>query len=216
LPFWMNVQRCLMEIPEADYDRRLKEYQADLGRPSDEIVQKHILTGLPAALTPDDYFNLRNDVSKHFGIQPVEVVLVGSCRVGFSLLDKPKKSRPRYSPVGAASDIDLAVVAPGLFKQLWDQVFAYSQSNRAFAKSPEGTQFRLMLFGGWIDPRGLPPGQRFQWADTWVRFFDGLSRDRRFGNRRASARVYRDWNRLAAYQQIAVDQCKRVLGRQPE
>jgi len=199
---------------DPEYEARLKAFQADLSRPSSEIVQKHILTGSPVALSPDEYFALRHEVALYFGIHPVEVVLVGSCRIGFSLLDKPNKNRPRYSRLQSGSDLDLVVVSARLFDQLWDAVFEYAQTNLAFSKSREGVEFRNMLFRGWVDPRGLPPVKRFTLSNRWIQFFDGLSRDRRFGNRRASARVYRDWSRLAAYQQIAVDQCKRALGSQ--
>jgi hypothetical protein len=204
-----------MESSDPEYDARLRTFQVDLSRPSEEIVQKHILTGSPVALTPDDYFALRHEVALYFCIQPVEVVLVGSCRIGFTLTDKPMKNRPRFSRLQPGSDLDLVVVSAQLFDQLWDAVFDYSRTNSAFSRSPEATKFRNMLFRGWVDPRGMPPGRRFDLSNRWVQFFDGLGRDRRFGNRRASARVYRDWLRLAAYQQIAVDQCKRAFERQP-
>jgi hypothetical protein len=205
-----------MEPSDTEYEARLKAFQADLTRPSWEIVHKHILTGLPVALSPDDYFALRHEVAVHFDVHPVEVVLVGSCKTGFSLTDKLQKNRPRFSKLKPGSDLDLVVVSTRLFEQLWDAVFDYSRIALAFSKSPEGAEFQSMLFRGWIDPRGLPPGRRFELSNRWVQFFDGFGRNRRFGNRRASARVYRDWSRLAAYQQIAVDQCKRTLGRKPK
>lgn len=200
-----------MDLSEAEYETRLKQFRADLSRPSNEVVQKHILTGSPVALTSDEYFTLRHEVAVHFRIQPVEVVLVGSCRTGFSLMDKPKKRRPRYSRVQNGSDLDLVVVSARLFDQLWDDVFDYSQTDMAYPNSPEGKKLRTMVFEGWMDPRGLPPGRRFEPAERWRRFFESPGRERRFGNRRASARLYRDWVRLAAYQQIAVDGCKRAL-----
>lgn len=205
-----------MESNDREYEARLRAFQADLSRPSSEIVQKHILTGSPVALTPEEYFVLRHEVALHFGVHPVEVVLVGSCRIGFTLTNKLRKNRPRYSLLQPGSDLDLAVVSARLFNQFWDAVFEYAQTDLAFHKSPEGVRFRNMLFRGWVEPRGLPPVKRFELFTDWIRCFDSLSRDRRFGNRRASARVYRDWSRLAAYQEIAVDQCKRGFGSQPE
>jgi hypothetical protein len=181
---WMvpnGLERCRVRC-------QAESVQADLNRPSHEIVQKHILTGLPVALSSDDYFALRHEVATHFGIQPVEVVLVGSCRTGFTLRDNPEENRPRYSQIRSGSDLDVAVVSARLFDQLWDDVFDYSRRSSAFRGSPEGEEFRRMLFRGWVDPRGFPPGGRFEHADRWNRFFDGLSRDRRFGNRRTTAR----------------------------
>ncbi len=139
-----------MESSGSEYEVRLRAFQADLSRPSEEIVQKHILTGTPVALTADEYFALRHEVARHFQIQPVEVVLVGSCQTGFSLTDKPKKSRPRYSWVERGSDLDLVVVSARLFDRLWDAVFDYSRTNSAFRKSPEASEFSstvgVMLF----------------------------------------------------------------------
>jgi hypothetical protein len=199
-----------MDLSDAEFATRVKDFQADLNRPSVEVVQKHILTGSPVALSADEYFTLRHEVAVHFGVQPVEVVLVGSCRTGFTLRENPEEDRPRYSPIRSGSDLDIAVVSEWLFKQFWDDVFAYSQRSWAFREG-EGEEFRRMLFRGWIDPRGFPPGRRFEQADHWRQFFDGLSRDRRFGNRRTTARVYRDWVRLAAYQQIEVEGCQRAF-----
>lgn len=203
-----------MEPNRSDCEVRLQAFLHDLGRPAQEIVQKHILTGVPAALTPDEYFSLRHEVAGHFCIHPVEVVLVGSCKTGFSLRDKPERGRPRYSFVEQGSDLDIVVVSERLFGEVWDAVFDYGCTSSAYRTSPEATQFRNMLFHGWMDPRGLPPGRNFALGDRWVQFFDGISRDRRFGNRRATARVYRDWSRVAAYQQIAVKQCQRAHKRQ--
>jgi hypothetical protein len=198
-----------MEISDSDIQDRLERYKYDLKYPANEVVHKHILTGVPVALTLDDYFLLRNRVARKFQVEPVEVVLVGSCRVGFTLVDKSEEGRPRYSPVHPGSDLDIAVVSSWLFNQYWDNVHLYSVQNWAFPTTPEGIKFRETLFGGWIDPLGLPPATQFQKAREWFQFFRQLSDDRQYGNRRASARIYRSWDRLCAYQQRAVEQCQR-------
>jgi predicted nucleotidyltransferase len=198
-----------MEISDDEYNQRLEDYKNDLKYPASDVVHKHILTGVPVALSLHDYFMLRNRIAKKFQVQPVEVVLVGSCRVGFTLIDKPDRGRPRYSPLHTGSDLDIAVVSARLFDQLWQDVFLYSDTDRAFARSPEAEVFRDTLFNGWIDPRGFPPAARFARSRDWSQFFDQISADRQYGNRRASARVYRSWDRLCAYQQRAVEQCQR-------
>jgi hypothetical protein len=199
-----------MATDDRQHRDRLEKFQADLTRPSEEIVQKHILTGAPVALSEDEYFELRDEVARHFAIHPVEVVLVGSCRVGFTLWEKPKKKRPRYSPVGPGSDIDLAVVSSPLFARLWDAVFDYARDDPQFLRTHAGETLRRTLFQGWVDIRGLPKSRRLGWVSDWIRFFDQMKSDRRFGSRKTSARVYLDWKRLAAYQQIAVDSCKQA------
>src|SRR4051812_43370945 len=106
-----------MDIKDSDIQERLNRFKHDLKYPSPDIVHKHILTGAPIALSDEDYFLLRNRVASKFRVQPVEVVLVGSCRVGFTLVDKPKQDRPRYSHVHPGSDLDIAVVSAQLFDE---------------------------------------------------------------------------------------------------
>lgn len=204
-----------MELTDAEYNRRLTEFQSDLKQPAAEVVQKHILTGAPAALTPDAYFLLRKRVADKFRVQAVEVLLVGSCRLGFSVVDKPKLGRPRYSPMRPDSDLDLVVVSTAAFDQLWQELFHYEAGNRGYAVTPEAVKCRDNLFRGWIDPQGLPPVKQFARTRDWVQLFEQIGRDREYGNRRASARLYRSWDRLAAYQQVAVEQCKHNPGGRP-
>lgn len=110
------------------------------------------------------------------------------------------------------SDLDVALVSLERFDVYWDGVFAYSRADRAWKGSREYRTFAKMLFEGWIDPRGLPNVLRFKQAGDWTNFFDNLMQSRRFGRRRISARLYRTWSRLAAYQEIAVRQCIASLG----
>jgi hypothetical protein len=198
-----------MDISDSEISDRLDRYKRDLKYPSIEVVQKHILTGQPVALDEEQYFLLRNRVGKKFNVLPVEVILVGSCRIGFTLVDKPDRKRPRYSPIHQGSDLDIAVVSSRLFDVYWEGVYQYSAENLAFSTTEEGQRFRDTLFQGWIEPDALPPAHRFSRAREWFEFFRQISQDRQYGNRRASARVYRSWDRLTAYQQRAVEQCQR-------
>lgn len=200
-----------MDISDADYKKRLGEYQYDLQFSAIDVVQKHILTGSAAALDNTDYYQLRRRVAEKFRVQSVEVILVGSCRVGFSIVDKAVIGRPRYSLMRSDSDLDLAIVSATLFDTVWDKVFRYSESDRAFGNSDAATDFRNGLFEGWIDPKGLPPISQFAMAKEWNQFFGQIGGDRKYGNRRASARLYRTWDRLISYQQIAVKQCQRDI-----
>ena len=135
------------------------------------------------------------------------MVLVGSCRTGFTL--KPDK---RWQPARPASDLDLALVSTDRFDDYWDKVFHYARSDLAWKKSHEYNRFVSFLFDGWIDPRGLPPVRAFEQAREWVNFFDGLMRSRRFGTRRITARLYRTWERLECYQERMVRLCIREIG----
>ncbi len=187
---------------------RVQQFCSDLqALEPNQVIRKHITTGSPVFLTEDLYFKLRSLIADQFDVHPSEVVLVGSCRMGFSILQ-----RKRYREAKPDSDLDVAIVSAERFDRYWDAVFGYAASNMAWRESKEYSKFVGMLFEGWIDPRGLPTVARFKQAASWSRFFDTLMQSREFGRRRISARLYRTWSRLEAYQEIAVRQCIVHLG----
>ncbi len=190
------------------HEARVERFRSDLRAldPTD-VIRKHITTGTPVAISDDAYFDLRTLVAAEFTLHPSAVVLVGSCRLGFSIA--PKK---RYRRARPNADLDLALVSQERFDSYWDDVFAYARHDTAWKRSSEYWEFVRMLFNGWIDPRGLPNVPRFEQATRWTDFFDTLMHSRRFGRRRISARLYRTWARLEAYQELAVRRCVNALG----
>lgn len=195
-----------MSTSAPDHERRVQEFRAALtALEIREVVRKYITTGMPAVITEYDYYDLRRDVAKEFQLHPNAVILVGSCRVGFSL--KPEK---RYAPSQSNSDLDLALVSVERFDDFWDRVFHYAKSNPSW---DQRGRFERSLFDGWIDPRWLPPVPRFTEAKRWAEFFDSLMRSRRFGIRRITARLYRTWERLESYQERMVQRCRDDLRR---
>jgi hypothetical protein len=167
-----------------------------------EVIRKYITTGTPVTLSEEHYFSLRNTIAEEFGVHPNAVVLVGSGRTGFSI--SPNK---RYQEARPSSDLDVALVSLERFDHYWDDVFAYAAMDSAWEHSREYRKFARMLFNGWIDPRGLPNVPRFKQAARWTDFFDSLMQSRQFGQRRITARLYRSWMRLEAFQEKAIRQC---------
>ena len=156
-----------------------------------EVIRKHITTGMPVELTDEVYFGLRSKIADEFKLHPSAVVIVGSCRMGFSIA--PRK---RFRAAKPDSDLDVALISLERFDQYWDDVFAYSAQDSAWKRSDEYREFVRMLFNGWIDPRGLPNVHRFEQATRWSSFFGELMQSRQFGPRRISAHLYRTWSRL--------------------
>ena len=137
--------------PIRDHDARVAEFRKDLSEQNtQDVIRKHITTGDPIAVDKHTYYDLRRRVAMKFNLHPSAVILVGSCRTGFSL--KPNK---RYLPVSDASDVDVAVVSPPLFDAYWDNVFHRSQDDPGWARNA-GKRFATDLFRGWITPRDLP------------------------------------------------------------
>jgi hypothetical protein len=191
---------------------RIVEFKDDLGRIDlIQVVRKHITTGPSVVLQEATYYDLRDQVARHFKIHPSAVVVVGSCRTGFSI--KPTK---RYALCAETSDVDLAIVSRDRFDHYWDLVFDYWRARRLWFKPRAWQSFLRELFKGWIWPRWLPPSRHFQEATDWVEFEDQLTRDHFKGRRSVGARLYRSWERLEAYQSVHVIKCKDALlrGRQ--
>jgi hypothetical protein len=198
-----------MAAPSNEHESRIRQFQTDLGHLNvRDFIRKHITTGNPVVIMPDDYYELRRLVAKNFDVHPSAVVVVGSCRMGFSI--KPEKC---YSPADSASDIDVAMISQEQFDYYWDGVFNYAHSDAAWKKSCRYKYFAKALFQGWIDPRGLPKVKTFSQSQQWVEFFDQLMQSRRFESRRISARLYRNWDRLEAYQDIAINLCRSKIER---
>lgn len=179
----------------------VKAFKAELADPDLlAVVQKHLSTGRPVALSDDDYFQLRRLVAAQFQLHPSAVIVVGSTRTGFSL-----NPRHAFRPIASGSDIDVAIVSADRFDDYWDRVFEYTRSDYAW---DDARRFKKNLFQGWIDPRFLPNNTRFGPALEWTRFFDGLMQSRRYGLRKITARLYRTWQRLDAAQEKAVLECR--------
>jgi hypothetical protein len=207
------------EYRRAD-DAVLKPFLDELRSATDErlrsdFIRKHITTGDPAVISRDTYFELRRRVSAEFAIHPSAVVLVGSCRLGFSLKPKGSHNGPklRFVAATAASDVDVAVVSQALFDEIWDAVFMTVYPKRDWPLDI-GRPFTRDLFNGWIDPTVLPNTPRFARAVSWSRFFAGLSRERLCGMRTINGRLYRTWARLEAYQEHMVRDCVAEFGRE--
>ena len=173
-----------------------------------EVIRKYVTTGVPATIDTETYWLLRNEIARKFSIHPNNVVVVGSSRLGFSL-----KKEKRFN-LTTPKDIDIAIVSEQLFGCYWDMVFNVVRFNRSWPhQNKKNMAFVSSLFSGWITPHRLPNLTSFQLARDWAEFFNELTRSRVCGIRGVSARLYRDWSRLEAYQEIMVNECKRDLER---
>jgi hypothetical protein len=115
-------------------------------------VQKHLTYGPCCLLSSDVYFELKREIAEQFKLHPAEVLVVGSAKLGFSIV--PKK---RYRFFNDESDIDVALVAPQLFEQVWAEVYDYWYGG---AYWDQHDTFCSYLFQGWIRPDKLPPFDR--------------------------------------------------------
>jgi hypothetical protein len=167
---------------------------------------------VPATIDTETYWLLRNKIARKFDIHPNDVIVVGSSRLGFSL-----KKEKRFDHLATPKDVDIAIVSEQLFGYFWDMVFDVVRFNPSWPRQrKKNMEFLSSLFSGWITPHRLPSLASFQLARDWAIFFNELTQSRVCGIRGVSARLYRDWSRLEAYQEIMVNECKRDLERSNE
>jgi hypothetical protein len=176
-------------------------FKDDLGRlESREIVQRYITFGETAKLDPAQHFVLRSRIAAEFNIHPLEVVVVGSAKLGFSI--KPTR---RYGEFGDSSDVDVALVSNELFRRFWRDMQEYVDGVGFW---PKRRDFERIFFHGWIRPDLMPPSESHPQTRAWWEFFRGLTASRECGQYKIAAGIYFDWHCLERYQTRGVKACK--------
>ena len=179
---------------------RIDQFEEDLRHLSSiQIVRKHIIFGECCILSQHQYFKLRSEVADHFGLHPNEVLVVGSAKLGFSVV--PKK---RYRPFCDESDIDVVLVSSRYFDQIWEDVFTYKREGSHW---PEFREFVRYLFDGWIRPDKLPRSDMFPFGRKWWEFFQEVTRRGTYGDFKVGGALYKSYFFLEEYQNYCVQQC---------
>ena len=169
-----------------EVEKRLTQFKEDLSQLSPiEIVRKHIIFGECCILSQREYFDLRSEIADHFDLHPNEVLVVGSTKLGFSIV--PNK---RYDLFGNESDIDVALVSSTLFDEFWKEVFSYRYEG---AYWPEYSQFVRYFFRGWIRPDKLPRSPMFRLREDWWNFFQDVTSGGRYGDYNISGGLYKSY-----------------------
>ena len=205
-------------------DSYLEQFKTDLRtRSSGEVYSRYIAPDTCKGLQGVDEAKLRKRISDRFDIGMTSVLIVGSAKLGFTLVDKTARDpdgqpRPRYSRFSEGSDVDVAIVSEVLFDAIWKdclKLWHTSGYRNSMEYWPRGKQFRDYIFRGWMRPDKLPSEVRFPYKDEWFDFFRGLASDRAAGDYKVTAGLYRESYFLETYQQVALDECRASLGATP-
>lgn len=156
--------------PNATADRFRSDLTA-LGNA--DMVGKHILSGSCHALDDDLHWRLRKAVADRLSVYPNQVVVVGSARLGFSIVE-----HKLLRPFGDTSDIDVAVVSSELFDDYWQRVYQYERDGGYWERSAD---FKRYLFRGWMRPDLLPSSPSFEPTKHWWELFRGLTASGAYG-----------------------------------
>lgn len=192
----------------------MNDFKADLSSlSSNQIYDKYIAVDECLADLGFDQHDLRRRISARFRIPLESVVIVGSAKLGFTLVDKRRhrKWRPAFSAFDDDSDVDVAVVAPDAFDEVWKACFDYWHRMRYNEDLPhweEGPEFRRYIFRGWMRPDKLPLDTAVSYRRGWFEFFRRLVNERRAGDHSITAGLYRDHHFLKQYQTISIDRAR--------
>ena len=183
-----------------EVSENLEQFKEDLNVLSSlQVVRKHIISGECCILSQNQYFDLRSKIADCFELHPNEVLVVGSAKLGFSVA--PNK---RYCPFRDVSDIDVVLVSPKLFDEIWEYVFRYRQEGGDWPKYGEFVKY---FFQGWIRPDKLPRSEMFPFGKKWWEFFQNVTNSRMYGDYKITGAVYKSYFYLEDYQKHCVQQC---------
>jgi hypothetical protein len=185
---------------------RVQAFRSDLAAFDNAgIMDRWYYSGDCAALHKTQEAALRRAVSNRFGVSIRDVVVVGSARLGFTLVPKP--ARPPFSFFDG-NDIDVAIISQNLFTEFWGQTLAHWTDYGDWTKAEK---FRLYLFRGWLRPDMLPTGKGFARSDEWFDFFRGQQASGDYGGYRINAGIYYDEKFLEKYSVTSLEKCRSFV-----
>ena len=191
--FTAEVFGQLMYPTKAEFENMLRN------RSFDSILSDIMFAGLPYFFLgqPELHDEMIEQITDGLGVPAVDVCVVGSARIGFSLA--PQKFG---TPFNEHSDIDVLVVSADLFDQSWLDILANRRVRWATLRAR--TKERLVahqsesyIYNGWIYPDSI--AEALAIGQNWLRTFNGLSRIPALSSRPVNSRLYRTWEHAEAY-----------------
>jgi hypothetical protein len=179
---------------------RVARFRGDLASfDAGTLVQRHITTGSSYLLDEAQYHLLRARVAAEFGLHANEILVVGSAKLGFSIVKEK-----RYRAFGEESDIDVAIVSSSLFDEFARATFDFWRQQRYWTRYQKYVEYQ---FRGWIRPDYLP--NSLARGQAWWEFFRRLTSEGLFGPYQIKAGLYKSWHYLDSYHAVCIEECRR-------
>lgn len=161
---------------------RLEEFKADISDGSlslEKIVHKHILAARSVVLADDEERDLRIAISEKFEVPITTICIVGSAKLGFRLLLKPRNvkkqlpERPQFSEFDDYSDVDVAIISQSRFLMHWRKVYDYFRdggytSQNAWKSDETNQKHSFYLMQGWVRPDAMPGTGLYNQQEAWT------------------------------------------------
>lgn len=196
----------------------LADFEAQLEATSTEpeledFCRQNILHGNPFVFLnrEADYYKFKKRICSKYEINHTEVFIVGSAKLGFSPL--------KNTIFSLDSDIDVAIVAPGLWETVFELGLALEYKIRASQVSFHRDQWEkyhsYLRYGaiGWVRPDLIPhKGPMRNFKQEWFDFFTSLSNDNsEVGNYKVSAGLFKSQSHLEKYSIDSLKKTKQQL-----
>lgn len=174
------------------------------------IVQEFILSGEAEYVTEEEREHIASMISSTYSVdaEEISVWIVGSAKLGFSVSEKRLKDGrllPRYRLFGPDSDIDVAVISPSIFDQIWEELSRYA--HRTIRLPWDSGRLGDYLVHGWLRPDHFPRRSLLRKCDDWWECFRRISKNPRFGRRKVSGGLFYSMEHLQQYHLRSVSEC---------
>ena len=170
----------------------------------EEIADELLAAGNPKHFSKPQIDAVLSALAAKYGIEKdtMDASIVGSAKLGFSLLEKwDKQTRttlPQFRLFSADSDVDIAIVSPTLFRLIWDELSIHADLT---SRMPwDSGQLGDYMIHGWLRPDHFPKNCRLRRCDDWWDVFRGLSFKRTMGLRKIRGALYYSHEQLRRYQ----------------
>jgi hypothetical protein len=169
----------------------------------EELADALVLADGALHVTIEQFDIIRSKLATAYGLSEdtVRVVVTGSAKLGFSMIEKRNGDGtvlPRFRSFGPESDIDVAVLSPAIFEQVWFELSAYAANRPWFPLVHK--KLGPYLVSGWLRPDHFPIASSLRACRKWFPLFASLSADVRFGRRKISAGLFNSIEQLREYQ----------------
>ncbi|COF21717.1 hypothetical protein [Bacillus cereus] len=157
---------------------------------SQEFVKRYITHGTPYVFDGDQemYFEVKKVISSHFEIEPEDVMMVGSGKLGFSL-----NTDQLWKPIDDESDLDMVIISDKVFDKYWRELYEFNVklTSRTANEEKRYKKFLDYFLKGWLRPDYFPQG--FMRTQEWFDFFlKTISYKKEYGRRKITGAVYKD------------------------
>lgn len=192
----------------SDLDQRIEasltQFRSGLNRHDDpvKVVREFITHGSCVAIPGEPHAQLREAVAEKLSVHPNrDVYTVGSAKLGFSI-----KPVARYRRFNDESDVDVAVVSPELYSQLWREARNFIANDGVWDER-DFKWYKNNHFKGSIHPKSLPTSPLIPTAANLWELSRVLQNERAAGPYAITFVIWSDMEALESYQASSVALC---------